>query len=459
MLHVLRALLVIVFLGSCSSEKGVTSSDENAFSLDELQHRTFRWFWETNYPQYQVPDRYPTRRFSSIAATGFGLTSYIVGAERGYVSRQEAAARVANTLAALWSLPQGPDSTGVSGYKGLFYHFLNYNDATRYRDVELSTIDTGLLMAGVLSAQSYFDGSGDIETQIRSLADSLFRRVEWDWTWREERGAMSMGWRPERGWIPATWNGYNEAMVLLTMALGSPTNPIPDKAWANWCSTYEWENFEGQEHINFSPLFGHQYSHMYIDFRGIQDRYTKQKGIDYFQNSIRATIANKSHCVNNPGDFVGYSEDQWGLTACDGPANEWQVINGDSIRFHTYWARGASSRHIRDDGTIAPTAVGGSVPFAPEDCIAALEFMWDNHYNDLVDSFGFKDAFNLTYRNDEHPDGWYDHDQLGIDQGPILIQIENYRTELIWNVMKRNPYIIAGLQKAGFEGGWLDQLR
>lgn len=455
--HVARVLFIIVFLAGCNSGKEAVPVEDAPFTIDELESRTFRWFWETNYPHYQVPDRYPTKRFSSIAATGFGLTAYIVGAERNYVSREEAAERVLNTLTALWNLPQGSDSTGVSGYKGLFYHFLTYEDATRYRNVELSTIDTGLLMAGVLSVQSYFDGDSQTEVKIRDLADKLFLRVEWDWTWRGEKDAMSMGWRPERGWIPATWNGYNEAMVLLIMALGSPTHPIPDEAWDNWCSTYEWNVFEGQEHINFSPLFGHQYSHMYIDFRGIQDEYTKVKGIDYFENSRRASLANRSYCIRNPMGFTGYGENQWGLTACDGPANEWRVVNGDSIRFRTYWARGASSRHIRDDGTIAPTAAGGSVPFVPDYGISALEYMWETHYDNLVDSFGFKDAYNLTYTSEEHPNGWFDHDQLGIDQGPILIQIENYRTELIWNIMKKNPYIITGLKKAGFEGGWLDQ--
>ncbi len=462
MMRLLTVLLFLLF-GACQrappDDAGLTAAaEERNFSLDELQRRTFGYFWETALADnYQIPDRWPTDRFSSIAATGFGLTSYIVGSERGYVTREEAATRTLNTLEKLWSLPQGPEMSGVAGYKGLFYHFLTNDEALRYRDVELSTIDTGLLMAGVLSVMSYFDGAGEDETRIRELADQLYRRVEWDWS-LNEKGRMSMGWRPDRGFIPAEWNGYNEAMILVILGLGSPTHPLPDNAWERWTEGYDWQTFQGYEHLNFTPLFGHQYSHMYVDFRDIQDDYMREHDSDYFKNSVKGTLSNRAYCIDNPEGFTGYGPEQWGLTACDGPGGLDTLVNGEPIKFYSYRARGASADHIIDDGTIAPTAAGGSVPFAPEECIAALEHMWTTQYESLVGPYGFRDAFNLTYTFGEgNENGWYDVDYLGIDQGPILIQIENHRSELIWEVMKKNPYVRRGLERAGFTGGWLGE--
>lgn len=421
--------------------------------MEEMKSRTFQFFWETaDSVYYQIPDRYPSQPFSSIAATGFGLTSYLVGIENGYVTRESAAERVEATLSALWEMPQHENSDSVSGYKGFYYHFLTVDKAERFKEVELSTIDTGLLMAGVLSVQSYFDGESEIETNIRALADQLYRRVEWDWAMQED-GLMSMGWRPERGFIEAKWTGYNEAMVLLLMAMGSPTHPIADSSWRKWCETYQWMDFY-QPHINFTPLFGHQYSHMYIDFRGIQDEYTRDKNIDYFQNSRIATLANQDYSIRNPMGFTGYSNRQWGLTACDGPGHgSSTVINGKEINFTGYMARGASGRDVRDDGTLSPTAVGGSIPFLPDTCILTLEHLWNTHYDSLIGEYGFKDAFNLSI-----PGEWYDYEYLGIDQGPILIMAENHETELVWNLMKKNPYILEGLRKAGFTGGWLESI-
>lgn len=426
------------------------------FSLDELQRRTFGYFWETALPgNHQIPDRWPTKRFSSIAATGFGLTAYIVGAERGYVTRAEAADRTRKTLETLWALPQGDAMNGVAGHRGLFYHFLTNDEALRYKNVELSTIDSGLLLAGALSSQSYFDGDNGDESRIRELADSLYLRAEWNWFLNDE-GRISMGWRPDKGFIPSDWSGYNEAMILLVLGMGSPTHPIPDNAWERWSENYQWTEYQGREHLNFSPLFGHQYSQMYIDFRGIRDEYMRTHDSDYFVNSREATLANRAYCLENPLAFTNYGPNEWGLTACDGPGGLDTLLNGRQRSFFSYRARGASARHVVDDGTISPTAAGGSVPFAPEETIAALDHMWTTHYDSLVGPYGFRDAYNLTYPDPTRPNGWFDVDYLGIDQGPILIQIENHRSGLIWELMKNNKHIRRGLERAGFEGGWLE---
>lgn len=435
------------------------------FSLDELQRRNFLFFWElADTTNWQAPDRWPTLTFSSIAATGFGLTTYLIGAERGWITREQAAGRVLNTLTVLKNLPQGPEATGVSGYRGFFYHFLDLKNAHRYRQVELSTIDTGLLMAGILSCMSYFDRDDPREKAIREAADFLYRRVEWDWFLNEQH-RMSMGWRPERGFLSAEWRGYNEAMVLVLLAMGSPTHPLPADAWEKWCEPYFLDEYKGQSMVNFGPLFGHQYSHCWVDFRGIRDRYMREQGMDYFENSRRATLANRQYCIDNPGGWTGYGPETWGLTACDGPQDarkngarhDW--FNGREVMFRGYHARGAAADYVgNDDGTIAPTAAGGSAPFAPEVCLPALENMWNAYGAQLLGPYGFKDAFNPSFTFEPGcENGWFDVDYLGIDQGPIVIMIENYRSGFVWDLMKKNPYIVAGLKRAGFTGGWIDR--
>jgi hypothetical protein len=425
--------------------------------LDSLSHRTFHFFWDLAVPENgNIPDRWPTQSFSSIAATGFGLTAYLVGVERGYITRQQAAARVLITLKFFNGAKMGDDIAGNTGYHGFFYHFIDPQTGKRFKTVELSTIDTGLLMAGILSCQSYFDGNDSTEQEIRALADSLFRNVEWDWAMNGKE-TMSMGWHPESGFLDVSWKGYNEGMIIYIMALGSPTHTIPALSWKSWTDTYQWATYHGQEMVNFGPLFGHQYSHMYIDFKGIQDEYMRSKGIDYFENSRRATYANRSYCIMNPAGFAGYDSTTWGLTACDGPGNDDK--QNPNVSFMGYGARGAAQFYLTDDGTIAPTAAGGSLPFAPEICIPALQSMYKKYGDKIYDKYGFKDAFNPTVINKKGEHGWVDGDYLGIDEGPIVIQLENYRNEFVWNLMKKNPYIVAGLKKAGFTGGWLDEAK
>jgi hypothetical protein len=437
---------------------------ETAF-LDTLQRRTFDWFWELTNPKNGLtPDRWPSESFSSIAAVGFALVAYPIGVERGYVTRAEARDRVLTTLRFFWQAPQGPAPRGATGHKGFFYHFLDMETGERFERVELSTIDTTLLLGGVLFCQAYFDGEDPAEVAIRAYADSVYRRVDWRWAVaRPPR--VSMGWHPETGFIDADWDGFNEAMVLYVLALASPTFPVDSSAWEAWTSTYEWGKFYGQEHVNFAPLFGHQYSHLFVDFRGIQDRYMRARGIDYFENSRRATHAQRAYAMANPNGWTGYGERSWGLTASDGPADTTLEVNGRKRRFMKYSARGAALREIVDDGTIVPTAAGGSIPFAPEITIPLLVALRERHGEPLFGRYGFFDAFNETWPGKVPPQagravparGWYDTDYLGIDQGPILIMAENYRSDLVWRYMRKHPVIIRGLRIAGFRGGWLEK--
>ncbi|MGQ0812942.1 MAG: glucoamylase family protein [Gemmatimonadota bacterium] len=464
MTNVLLVLaLIATACGSPAAPRPPIPAADLAF-LDTLQSRTFDFFWQTTNPRNGLaPDRYPTPSFSSVAAIGFALTAYPVGVERGYITRAQAAERTLTTLRFLWRAPQGGAVTNVAGHKGFFYHFLDMETGHRFKTVELSTIDTALLIAGVLFAQTWFAGPNAVESEIRALADSLYRRVDWPWA-QARPPAVSMGWHPERGFIAHDWRGYNEAMILLLLALGSPTHPIAPDAWTAWTSTYQWGTFYGYEHVGFAPLFGHQYSHAWIDFRGIKDSYMRARGIDYFENSRRATLSQRAYAVANPMGWRGYGAELWGLTASDGPKGMTRIVDGVERKFFTYAARGASFTEVRDDGTIAPTAAGGSIPFAPEVTIAALQAMRARYGERLFREYGFLDAFNPTFTfTDVAPqhgsvsgDVWIDGDYLGIDQGPILLMAENHRSALVWETMKRNPYIVRGLCRAGFTGGWLE---
>ena len=458
--------LIGTLCGCSSSQTGLAQEPSPAVAAfgDTVEARTFDFFWSLSNPANGLtPDRSPTPSFSSVAAVGFALTAYPIGIDRGYVTRAAAAERVLTTLRFLWNAPQDAGATAVTGYHGFFYHFLDMQTGYRYQTVELSTIDTALLMAGVLFCRDYFDGPDPAETAIRELADSLYRRV--DWAWAQARAPLiSMGWTPEQGFHGYDYTGYNEAMILYILALGSPTHPATGDAWGAYTSSYQWGTFEGQEYVQFPPLFGYQYSPIWLDVRGIQDGYMRGHGIDYFENSRRAALAQRQYALENPMGWAGYGAGTWGLTASDGPGDFTRQVNGQSRQFHGYAARGAAATGILDDGTIAPTAAGGSVAFVPELALPALEAMRRRYGDDLFSTYGFRDAFNPSLTAGTTPEGvvvpgkgWFDDDYLGIDQGPIIAMLENYRSGLIWSRMRKDPYIIAGLRRAGFTGGWLDQ--
>ncbi|HRY39739.1 MAG TPA: glucoamylase family protein [Candidatus Krumholzibacteria bacterium] len=429
-----------------------------------MQERTFRFFWDLCDPVTGLaPDRAPTRSYASVAATGFALTAYPIGAERGWVPREAAATRALRALRFLWTAPQGDAPSGTIGTHGLFYHFVDPATGARFADVELSTVDTALLLAGALACQSYFDRTTAVEDSLRALADSLYLRA--DWTWASVRPPLiGHGWTPENGHLPYDWGGYNEAMILYVLALGSPTHPAHPRAWEAWTAGYQWGTFHGQAHVGFAPLFGHQYSQVWLDLRGIRDAYLGARGLDYFENSRRAVLAQYAYALENPGGWKGYGPRLWGLTACDGPVHGTFTIDGRERSFETYDARGASFNWVTDDGTVCPSAAAGSLPFAPELVVPLLVALRKDHGDRLWDEYGFRDALNPTFtlavpvqHGRVDPEyGWYDTDYLGIDQGPILAMAENWRSGLVWERMRRNPHVVRGLRAAGFTGGWLD---
>ena len=441
------------------------SAEETAF-LDTLQERTFRWFWDVANPATRLtPDRAPTPSFASVAATGFALTAYPIGAERGWVERSAASRRVLETLRFLWTARQDTSKAGAIGTRGLYYHFLDAGTGARFEDVELSTMDTALLFAGVLFCQSYFDQKVAAEDSIRALADSLYRRADWNWA-SPRAPLIGHGWSPEEGFLPWDWGGYNEAMLVYVLALGSPTHPVPPEAWAAWTAGYKWGSFHDQEHVGFAPLFGHQFTHVWIDFRGIRDATMREHGLDYFENSRRAVLAQHAYAIENPQGWTGYGPLLWGLSACDGPTDGTIRVGGQTREVHTYWARGASFTEVSDDGTICPSAVAGSIAFAPEIVVPTLLSMRNTYGEHLFSTYGFVDALNPTLRMHvplrmgqiDPKLGWFDTDYIGIDQGPIVAMIENWRSGLVWRIMRGNPYVVRGLQRAGFTGGWLDSV-
>jgi len=434
--------------------------------FDDIERRTFQFFWDTtNEINGLTPDRYPSRPFASIASVGFALTAYPIGIENGWVSRNQAIDRTLTTLKFFRDVPMGPQRTGKAGYKGFYYHFLDMQEGRRYDSwVELSSVDTALLMMGVLFAQSYYDGDDPREKEIRQIADTLYKKV--DWPWLQQRAPLiSMGWFPESGFIDHDWMGYNEAMMVYILALGSPTHPVSPDAWTVWTRTYDndWGVYQGQEYLSFGPLFGHQYSHVWIDFRDIQDAYMRERGSTYFLNSRSAALAQREYAIANPMQWKEYGENVWGLTASDGPQNTTQEYRGEQRQFRHYSSRGAGLRENFDDGTIAPTAAIASVVFAPEQVIPATLEMHKRFGDYIYSSYGFLDSFNPSFNYDIPiktgrlvPDrGWVASDYIAIDQGPILTMIANYRDDFVWEVMKKNPYIRKGLERAGFSGGWL----
>lgn len=466
--------------------------------LDDIEKAHFNYFVDQSDANTGLTkDRSTKDSASSIAAVGFSLTSYPIAVERGWIDRDKAADYTLKVMRTLWNTPQGEAEAGTSGYKGFFYHFLDPKDGTRTWKSELSSIDTALLMAGVLFSKNYFSGQTDKEQEIREFADKLYRRVDWNWMLNKDR-RVSMGWFPESGFISYDWQGYNEAMILLILGLGSPTHALPKDTWDKYTSTEQLINYGGQTYIDFRPHFGHQYSHAWVDFRGITDAKTKALKFDYFENSRRATYGQNYYAIQNPLGFKGYSKLDWGLTASDGPGDAYNksqansliplqpqpgsheakaekleqektatgtllgrekinnfyqsaLANKNSPHFFSYIARGAPNSI--DDGTIAPTAAAASLPFAPELVMPTL-YHWRYNRPEIWSNNGFKDAFNPTAEPSK-PSGWVDHDTLGIDQGPIVLMTENYRTGMVWELMKKDKYLVDGLKKAGFTGGWL----
>jgi hypothetical protein len=396
---------------------------------------------------------------ASIAATGLALASYPAAVERGMMSKSAAIALTLTTLRFFWNSPQGPQPD-ASGYHGFYYHFLDMHSGRRAWQCELSTVDSAFLLAGMLATAAYFADDTPQQQEIRTLANDLYLRVDWQWAETEGK-TIGHGWKPESGFIPYRWQGYDEALLLYALALGSPTHPLPVESYLAWCSSYEWKRCYDIDYLYSGPLFTHQLSHVWIDFRGIQDAFMRDKRIDYFENSRRATHIQQRYAIDNPLRFRGYCGHCWGITASDGPGPATLMIDGVERHFYDYEGRGAP--YGIDDGTLAPWAVVASLPFAPDIVLPAM-----HHYVNTLrlherHAYGFKSTLNQTFNGpsaDMHAgeltqNGWVSPWHFGLNLGPIFLMIENHRNGMLWELMRGCRWITDGLRRAGFSGGWI----
>ena len=383
--------------------------------LDELEHANFLFFWEqANQQTGLIKDRCNVRATdtsvaASIASTGFGLTAICIAGQRGFISHAAARLRVVQTLSFLWhKLPT---------HRGFFYHFANLNTGERIWDSEVSSVDTAILLCGVLTCRQHFQ-----DKDIDELAHAIFDRVEWTWL-SEDTSLLSHGWTPELGFIPSRWDYYSELMMIYLLGMGSSSHPLDKDAWLAWKRTIF--EYDGLRYIgSFAPLFVHQYSQAWFDFRDKRDKFA-----DYFQNSMIATDVHRRFCVELNPEFSDYSNALWGITA------------SDSARGYVVWGGPPATGPI--DGTVVPAAAGGSLPFLPTATMRVLKTIHD-HYPNAWCRYGFVDAFNpLT--------NWYDTDVIGIDTGITMLMAENLRTGFVWSTFMKNPEARRGMDNAGFK--------
>ena len=384
--------------------------------LEEVESANFRFFWEQGNPETGItrdrcnalnPDK---ADLGSIAATGFGLTALCIGDKRGYVSHLEARQRALATMRFLWrKLPN---------HRGFFYHWANVNTGERLWDSEVSSVDTAILLCGILMCRAYFQHS-----EISDLASAIFNRVDWTWL-SEDTELLPHGWTPERGFLQYRWDNYSELMMMYLLGLGSGTHPLMPQTWNAWKRvTFE---YDGTRYIgSFAPLFVHQYSQAWFDFRGKRDAYA-----DYFQNSVLATQVHRQFCIDLASQFPDYSENFWGITA------------SDSARGYVVWGGPPETGPI--DGTVVPCAAGGSLPFLPQETVNVLQTIRNRYQGKAWTRYGFVDALNPVT-------GWFDSDVIGIDTGITMLMAENARTGFVWETFMKNPEAQRGMERAGFK--------
>jgi hypothetical protein len=409
--------------------------------LQQWQRKSLRYFTDlANFENGLVPDSSEENSPCTIAGVGFALTGYCIGAERGFLPKLEAETRVLNTLKFLAEAEHGV-GLEATGHKGFFYHFLDLKSGKRTWSCELSFIDSGFLFAGITCAAQYFHANAEIQ----EWANLIHERVEWKWAMNGKSG-LSQGWYPDAGFIDYEWEGYSEALLLYAQGLGAK-HALPKEAYSAWTSTYQWESVYDKTLLYAGPFFIHLFSHAWIDFRGIQDKFMTDKKSDYFENTRHAVEVQRFYCQLNPNDFHAYGKDSWGLTACAGPDYGMRTAHGERHRYFGYAARGVPFGP--DDGTLAPWVPLASIPFAPEAAALAVERMTAENPH-LVGKYGFHCSFNATIKPRWQPARFY-----AIDCGIVLLMIENHRSGLVWDLMKGCPRIRRGLTRAGFKGGWL----
>ncbi len=427
----------------------MAQSDDNM--LHRLQKESFSYFArEYCSSNGLVRDKTEALSPSSIAVTGFSLAVYIVAIERGFISRSEALRRILAAVRFFAGSSQDA-AADATGHRGFYYHFLDMEEGRRAWACELSTMDTGILILGMLAAAEYFSGDNAREREVRDCVYEIYHRVEWDWACNRAH-TLSHGYSPERGFLKYRWQGYNEGLPLYLLALGSAAHSLSGESYRAWTQTYQWKCVYGHEYLYAGPLFIHQFMHAWIDFRGLQDDFMRNKCIDYFENSRRATYIQREYCRRNARGFACRSDLSWGITACDGPGPCVRRIKRRKMRFFGYRARGVPFGP--DDGTVSAGAAVASLPFAPEIVLPTIKYFLKTEVG-RRDPCGFASSFNSMF-GDSTPQGfWQSKYHYGLNHGPLILMIENFRSGLIWRLMRNCRPIVRGLQRAGFSGAWL----
>jgi hypothetical protein len=430
---------------------GAVAPTIDAEFLIRLQRAAWRYFPAMTRPDNGlVADNSRAGAPASIAVLGFAFACWPIAVARGWATR---AAALEAMLPALRFLCESDQSGGeaATGHRGFYFHFLDPSNGRRIWRSELSMVDTALLIAGALAATRYFDGDGAGEAELRERVHWLYQRIEWDWA-QDGAATIWQGWKPECGFLHYGWEGYSEAILLYVLALGSPTHPVDD-CYPAWTSTYQWENIYGHDLLYGGPLFIHQFSHAWLDLRGIRDAFMRQKNCDYFENSRRAALVQREYARIYPRGHAGFDAHCWGLSAGDGPSDEQPRLDNEVRRLFGYAARGVP--YGPDDGTLCPSAVVASVPFAPAlalDCLDTLV----RRYPEALSEGRLASGINPGLAG---ADGraWVAPGHFGLDQGIVVMMLENHRSGLPWELMRGCEYVRCGLQRAGFEGGWLDR--
>ncbi|HEU4375415.1 MAG TPA: glucoamylase family protein [Telluria sp.] len=426
--------------------------NDDAATMALLQRESFRYFeQQADGATGLVLDSTAHGAPASIAATGMGLSVYPVGVEHGWISRAAACARTLATLRFFAGSAQGKQAD-ASGYRGFYYHFLEPASGRRAWRSELSSIDTALLLAGVLTAALYFDRDDADEAAVRTLAAALYARV--DWRWMLDGGALlSHGWHPEHGFLPWRWDGYDESQLLYLLALGAPDCAIGADSYAAWAAGGQWQTHYGIDYLYAGPLFIHQMPQLWLDLRGLRDARMRARGSDYFENSRRATLAQQCYAADNPQQWEGYGPRCWGITASAGPGEVVRVIDGRARRFHGYLARGAPGGP--DDGTLAPWAAAASLPFAPELVHATVAQFQRMDLKGASPQYGFRASFCASYRDADGRRGWISPYHYGLNLGSTVLMVANHYDDFPWRLWRASPWLQRALRRAGFRGGWL----
>jgi len=426
----------------------------DAQMLDDLQRTAFDYFVkQTNAHNGLVADTSRPGSPASIAVVGFALSTYPVAVERGWIERDDAVQRCLATLHFFSGSDQSGD-VASTGCHGFYFHFLDVGTGLRAWQSELSSIDTALLIVGMLTMAAYFSGASPAETELRRLANALYERVDWNWAEHDD-DAVALGWKPECGFLNYGWQGYNEALVLYALGMGSRTHPLTAASFEAWTVTYQWENLYGIDFLVAGPLFVHEFSHVWLDLRGIRDQFMREKQCDYFENSRRAVQVQRQYAIRNPRGFAGYGQDCWGLSAGDGPSVEPRRVAGRRQTFYGYAARGVPWGP--DDGTITGSSVVAALVFAPDIALPALRLLFAKGRDGTgrsVHASGFNDTAGTPVAEGAGA-SWISEGEFGLDQGVIVLMIENFRSGLLWRLTRSIPCLRDGLKRAGFSGGWL----